>query len=112
MAKRRGHGEGSIFQRFTAQITVNDPETGKSKQITICGKTSQEVQEKLSPYNIYGGKIPISQSWVTQATIGRYADTGKPKRVTFYGKTRKEVADKLTAALHEVNQGIFMNQAK
>lgn len=112
MAKRRGHGEGSIFQRFTAQITVNDPETGKSKQITICGKTSQEVQEKLSPYNIDGGKIPISQSWVTQATIGRYADTGKPKRVTFYGKTRKEVADKLTAALHEVNQGIFMEPSK
>jgi integrase len=47
MAKRRGHGEGSIYQRkdgrWVAVITID--ETGKRK--TFYGKTRGEVQEKL-----------------------------------------------------------------
>ena len=47
MAKRRGHGEGSIYQRkdgrWVAVITVD--ETGKRKY--YYGDTRQEVQEKL-----------------------------------------------------------------
>jgi integrase len=47
MAKRRGHGEGSIYQRkdgrWVAVITID--ETGKRKY--YYGDTRQEVQEKL-----------------------------------------------------------------
>ena len=47
MAKRRGHGEGSIYQRkdgrWVAVITID--ETGKRK--SYYGDTRQEVQEKL-----------------------------------------------------------------
>ncbi len=46
MTKRRGHGEGTIFQRkdgrWTASMTLED---GKRK--TFYGKTRKEVQEKL-----------------------------------------------------------------
>jgi len=43
---RRGHGEGSIYQRrdgrWTAAITLED-----HKRKTFYGKTRREVQEKL-----------------------------------------------------------------
>jgi len=46
MAKQRGHGEGSIYQRsdgrWAASITL-----GGRKRKTFYGKTRREVQEKL-----------------------------------------------------------------
>lgn len=52
MAKKRGHGEGSITQRkdgrWMGQITVGtDPKTGKPKRKTFYGKTRKEVADKV-----------------------------------------------------------------
>lgn len=52
MAKKRGHGEGTIYRRkdgrWIAQITVDyDPKTGKTRRVTLYGKTRQQVQAKL-----------------------------------------------------------------
>jgi integrase len=49
MAKQRGHGEGSIYQRkdgrWAASLTL---EGGKRKRKTFYGKTRKEVQDKLN----------------------------------------------------------------
>lgn len=50
--KRRGNGEGSIFQRsdglWTATITVGYADNGKRKRRAVYGKTKREVQDKLT----------------------------------------------------------------
>ncbi len=52
MAKRRGNGEGCIYQRkkgqWAAVVTDGfDPKTGKPKRKFLYGKTREEVKEKL-----------------------------------------------------------------
>jgi len=51
-------------------------------------------------------------TWAAQITVGRDPATGKLKRLTFSGKTRKEVQEKLTAALAQMQQGIFVEPNK
>lgn len=50
-AGKRGHGEGTIYQRpdgrWTAQVTFGHDAEGKPKRVTFYGKTRKEVQEKL-----------------------------------------------------------------
>ena len=53
MARKRGHGEGSIYRRpdgrWIGQITIGfDSQTGKQKRKTVYGKTRQEVAEKIT----------------------------------------------------------------
>ena len=49
--KRRGHGEGSIYQRadgrWCATISVGYSESGKRRRRTVFGTTKPDVQEKL-----------------------------------------------------------------
>ncbi|WP_273000758.1 tyrosine-type recombinase/integrase [Hydrogenibacillus schlegelii] len=52
MAKKRGHGEGTIYRRkdgrWCAQVSVGvDPTTGRIKRRTVYGRTRQEVAETL-----------------------------------------------------------------
>jgi len=51
MAKKRGNGEGSISQRpnglWQGQISLDKDENGKTKRITLYGKTRREVSEKI-----------------------------------------------------------------
>jgi integrase len=112
--KRRGHNEGSIFQRWTAKVTINEADTGKPKKITVCGKTQEQLKEKLAglPGISDISKIPISQSWVAQAITGVNPMTGKPKRITFYGDTRKEVLEKLDSTKHDIKNGTFTEPSK
>ncbi|TEB08646.1 Transposase [Pelotomaculum schinkii] len=50
-AHKRGHGEGTIYQRpdgrWTAQATIGRDSEGKPKRVTYYGKTRPEVLEKL-----------------------------------------------------------------
>lgn len=46
-------------------------------------------------------------TWWARITVGRTPD-GKQKRKAFYGKTRKEVQEKLTAALNDLNTGVYI----
>lgn len=78
MAKKRGHGEGSIYQRndgyWIGQVTMGrDPATGKLKRITVSGKTRREVQEKvlrLTHERQQGGFLKPEQ-----VTLGEWLDT-------------------------------------
>ena len=51
MAKKRGHGEGTIYQRsdgrWAAQVSIGIDAEGKPKRVTYYGKTRKEVQAKL-----------------------------------------------------------------
>ena len=52
MAKRRGNGEGCIYERKKGQWAAvvsdgTDPKTGKTKRKFLYGKTREEVREKL-----------------------------------------------------------------
>lgn len=52
MTKRRGNGEGSIFQRadkrWVATVTIGHDANGKRQRRTVYGKTRGEVQDKLT----------------------------------------------------------------
>ncbi|HAA80517.1 MAG TPA: site-specific integrase [Thermoanaerobacter sp.] len=53
MAKKRGNGEGTIYQRsdslWVGQITIGyDPATGKPKRKSFYGKTRKEVADKIT----------------------------------------------------------------
>src|SRR5262245_37224748 len=49
--KRRGRGEGSIFERpdgtWSASVSLGYDETGKRRRRSVYGKTKAEVQDKL-----------------------------------------------------------------
>lgn len=52
MAKRRGHGEGSIFfqegrSRWVGSIDVGDDGTGRRRRASVTGKTKTAVRDKL-----------------------------------------------------------------
>jgi len=53
MAKRRGHNEGTLYQRscdgrWVGQVSIGiDPATGRNKRATFYGKTKKEVQEQV-----------------------------------------------------------------
>lgn len=50
-------------------------------------------------------------TWWARISIG-YDAQGKRRRKAFYGKTRKEVQEKLTAALNEINTGIYIEPSR
>lgn len=50
-------------------------------------------------------------TWCARITVGKTPE-GKQKRKAFYGKTRKEVQEKLTAAIADLNKGIYINPSK
>ncbi len=66
--RRRGRGEGAIFQRadgtWTASLSLGYDDKGKRKRRVVYGKTKAEVQEKLRELQ-------------SDATNGQLADTGK-----------------------------------
>ncbi len=68
MAKKKGNGEGTVYQRsngsWTAQISYIDPSTGNKKRKTVSGKTKQEVLKKKRDIEIL-------------KDTGRLVDTGK-----------------------------------
>lgn len=71
-SKKRGHGEGTIYQRpdgrWAAQITIGiDPATGKSKRKTYYGKTRKQVQEKLNTglYDQTVGNVDVDKNKIT-----------------------------------------------
>lgn len=50
-------------------------------------------------------------TWWARISLG-YDAQGKRKRKAFYGKTRKEVQEKLTAAVNELNTGMYIEPSK
>ena len=104
--RKRGHGEGTIYQRWTGRVTVN------GKPVTVYAKSSEEIHQKLSDLGIDSSKASISMRWVAQVPKGNDPGTGERIRPTFYGKTRAEVAEKLTKALREIQTGTYTDSDK
>ncbi|HHV75739.1 MAG TPA: site-specific integrase [Thermoanaerobacterium sp.] len=74
MAKRRGHGEGSIFQRkdgrWAAFITTGRDAAGRQKKRWFYGKTRKEVQEQLTKVLAEAQQgMPIDP---TKQTVGQF----------------------------------------
>ena len=72
--KRRGYGEGSIYQRkdgkWCASMDVGFDTTGRRKRRYVYGKTKKEVQEKkCSPHKWYK-PAPLSSKMEFETTEG------------------------------------------
>ena len=76
MTKRRGHGEGSLYQRgngrWTATIVVGRNSAGKRIRRNVYGKTKHEVQEKL--LGLQSQKLEGTLAEVSRMTLGAWMD--------------------------------------
>lgn len=76
MAKRRGHGEGSISQRadgrWCAIITVGYDQNGKRRRKTVYGKTKKEVTEQLT--RLQSQKLDGLLTPTSRITVGEFLD--------------------------------------
>jgi hypothetical protein len=115
MKKRRGRGEGSIYQRadglWCANASAGFYENGKRRRKTVYGKTKKEVQDKLrvlDPGTIkaLGGKLTVKQwleTWlelrkgvIAESTRWRDEKTTKLKVVPIIGHLPLSQVDAIT----------------
>jgi integrase len=73
-SKRRGRGEGAIFQRgdgqWAACLSLGYDEKGRRKRRVVYGKTKQEVQEKLRQLQVGAASGALPEA--SQLTVGQY----------------------------------------
>jgi integrase len=92
--KRRGRGEGSIYERadglWEAKVSLGFDGQGKRRRKAIYGKTKTEVQEKLRSLQnsaaagvlVEGGKLTLAQyldHWLNGPAKERIGDTTWPR---------------------------------
>lgn len=77
MAKRRGHGEGSIFfqegrNRWVGSIDLGDDGTGRRRRASVTGKTKTAVRDKLRTmqHQVEAG-LPVADGGLS---FGRFLD--------------------------------------
>ena len=74
--KRRGNGEGSIYQRpngrWCAQIVVGYDPNGKAIRRTVSGGTKREVQDKLS--HLQADKLDGTLADAGKMTVAQFLD--------------------------------------
>jgi integrase len=81
--KRRGRGEGSIYQRgdglWTATVSLGYDGAGRRKRRTIYGKSKQEVQEKLRRLqtSVDHGRIPEPGALTVGQFLARWLESIK-----------------------------------
>ena len=51
-------------------------------------------------------------TWEARYTVGRDPGTGRQVQKSVYGKTQKEVRQKLTAATHQIDEGIYIEPSR
>jgi integrase len=77
---RRGHGEGSIFQRgdgrWVARITIGYDANGKRRRKTVYGLTKKQVQDKLTKLQQRKmlGAIPNAASMKVSVFLNRWLE--------------------------------------
>jgi integrase len=84
--KRRGRGEGSIYQRadglYVSSVSLGYDGTGKRRRKTVYGRTKVEVQEKLRQVqtDAANGRVLDSENITLGTFLGRWLETtAKPK---------------------------------
>src|SRR4051794_5461360 len=74
--RRRGYGEGSIFQRndgrWVARIAAGYDGDGKRLRRTVYGKTKKEVQDELT--KLQHRKSTGTLAATSKVTVGQYVD--------------------------------------
>jgi integrase len=90
MAKRRGHGEGSIHQRkdgrWCASVDLGRSPTGKRVRKNVYGKTRKEVADKLKAlHNSQGNGVDLS---VERVTVSVFLDRWLADIVSTRNKAR------------------------
>jgi integrase len=95
--RRRGNGEGSIFQRadgrWVASVTIGFNEVGKCQRKTVYGWTKKEVQDKLTA--LQSRKLDGTLGDAGRQTVAEFLnrwleDAARPtiRRSTFAGYSR------------------------
>jgi integrase len=83
--KRRGRGEGSVFEREDGQwvgsISLGLNEAGKRKRKTVYGATKQEVLDKLDNLrrDARAGNLPDAQGLTVAALLDRWLQSTRSK---------------------------------
>jgi integrase len=86
--KRRGRGEGGIYQRadgqWTASVSLGYNEQGKRKRRVLYGATKGEVQEKLRKLqtSVDNGRIPEPGALTVAQFLTRWLESIKPTVAT------------------------------
>lgn len=90
--RRRGRGEGSVFQRFdglwVGRLSLGYDAEGRQQRYTVYGKTKKETQDKL---------LKLQQDALIGAPV-------KPEKLT----VRQHIADWLTAKAGQVRSGTLL----
>jgi integrase len=107
--KRRGRGEGSVFERDDGQwvgsISLGYTPAGKRKRRTVYGATKQEVLDKLDRLrgDARTGKLPDAAGLTIGQLLDRWLQSNKPKMaVATYEKREDTVRLHLRPRLGEV----------
>jgi integrase len=98
--KRRGRGEGAVFERDDGQwvgsISLGYAESGKRKRKTVCGATKQEVLNKLDELrgDARAGNLPDAGKLTIGQLLDRWLQSNKPKMgVRTYEEREKTVTN-------------------
>jgi integrase len=97
--KRRGRGEGSVFERDDGQwvgsVSMGYLESGKRKRRTVYGETKQAVLDKLDRLrgDARAGNLPDAGSLTVGQLLDRWLQSNKPKMgVRTFEEREKTVA--------------------
>jgi integrase len=98
--KRRGRGEGGVFQRGDGQwvgsVSLGYNENGKRRRKTVYGATKQEVIDKLDRLrgDARAGNLPDAGKLTVGQLLDRWLQSNKPKMgVRTYEEREKTVAN-------------------
>jgi integrase len=107
--KRRGRGEGSVFERADGQwvgsISLGYADQGRRKRKTVYGATKQEVLDKLDKLrgDARAGRLPDAGSLTVGQLLDRWLQSSKPKMaVRTYEEREKTVANHIRPRLGPV----------
>jgi integrase len=107
--KRRGRGEGSVFERDDGQwvgsVSLGYAESGKRKRRTVYGATKEEVIDKLDRLrgDARAGNLPDAGSLTVGHLLDRWLQSAKSKLgVRTYEEREKTVANHVRPRLAPV----------
>jgi integrase len=95
--KRRGRGEGSVFEREDGQwvgsVSLGLTEAGKRKRKTVYGATKQEVLEKMDSLrgDVRAGALPEASNLTVGQFLERWLQSSKSKTAARTSEERERV---------------------
>jgi integrase len=107
--KRRGRGEGSVFERDDGQwvgsVSLGYTKSGKRKRKTVYGATKREVMDKLDRLrgDARAGNLPDAGKLTVGQLLDRWLQSAKPRMgVRTYEERQKTIANHVRPRLGAV----------